>query len=119
MLTLQQISQKWKRLFVFALMGVFLCSTAGCGDTIDTNSTTDTMTEMTSSELVADMGVGWNLGDTLDVCVADRDGDGVVNETPDDGEDVDKTLWGNVEMTLEFFQHLKADGVDFVRIPVT
>ena len=36
------------------------------------------------------MTFGWNLGDTLDVCQADRDGDGKVNEHVEAGEKVDE-----------------------------
>ncbi len=79
----------------------------------------DEMADLSSAELVADMGVGWNLGNTLDVCAADRDGDGRVNEAPAEGESVDETLWGNVRTTKALFEHLKADGVGAVRIPVT
>lgn len=71
---------------------------------------------LTSSELVKDMGFGWNLGDTLDVCNADRDGDGKIDES---SPTVDETLWGNPKATQELFNQLKADGIKSVRIPVT
>lgn len=71
---------------------------------------------LTSAELVKDMGFGWNLGDTLDVCNADRNGDGIIDEHSDK---VDETLWGNPKATQELFNQLKADGVKSVRIPVT
>lgn len=71
---------------------------------------------LTSAELVKDMGFGWNLGDTLDVCNADRDGDGKLDESSDI---VDETLWGNPKATQELFNQLKSDGVKSVRIPVT
>lgn len=71
---------------------------------------------LTSAELVKDMGFGWNLGDTLDVCNADRDGDGRLDESSDI---VDETLWGNPRATQELFNQLKSDGIRSVRIPVT
>ncbi len=71
---------------------------------------------LTSQELVNDMGFGWNLGDTLDVCNADRDGDGKIDEN---SETVDETLWGNPKATQELFCQLKSDGIKSVRIPVT
>ncbi len=105
------------------LLTAAVLMTAGCGESsgnfAKTAGKSDTITDMTSQALVEDMGVGWNLGDTLDVCAADRDGDGIVNETPAEGEKVDETLWGNVRTTPELFDHLKADGVKSVRIPVT
>lgn len=77
------------------------------------------MVELTSQELVDSIKIGWNLGDTLDVCQADRDGDGKVNEHVEEGEEVDETLWGNPFATQELFQSLWDSGVNAVRIPVT
>lgn len=74
------------------------------------------MRDITSQELLDEMTIGWNLGDTLDVCNADRDGDGQVNEN---AEVVDETLWGNVKTTKELFTNLKKEGINAVRIPVT
>ena len=77
------------------------------------------MRDITSAELVKEMTIGWNLGNTLDVCQADRDGDGKVNEHAEEGQEVDETLWGNVMTTPEMFDKLKESGVNSVRIPVT
>ena len=68
------------------------------------------MRDISTPELVSEMKVGWNLGDTLDVCAADRDGDGKVNEAPGEGESVDETLWGNIKTTPDLFEKLKAEG---------
>ena len=64
------------------------------------------MRDITSQQLVDDMTFGWNLGNTLDVCQADRDGDGKVNEHVEEGEKVDETLWGNPKATYELFAQL-------------
>lgn len=101
-----------KRIVSVALTIVMLIFAAGCGQKGE-------MRDISTPELVSEMKIGWNLGDTLDVCVADRDGDGAVNETPADGESVDETLWGNVKTTPELFEQLKDDGINAVRIPVT
>lgn len=77
------------------------------------------MRNITSQQLVENMTFGWNLGNTLDVCQADRDGDGKVNEHVEAGEKVDETLWGNPKATKELFTSLKKNGVNAVRIPVT
>lgn len=77
------------------------------------------MRNITSQQLVEDMTFGWNLGNTLDVCQADRDGDGKINEHVEAGEKVDETLWGNPKATKELFTSLKKNGVNTVRIPVT
>lgn len=45
---------------------------------------------LTSQEIVSSMTIGWNLGDTLDACQADRDGDGIINEHVADGEEPDE-----------------------------
>lgn len=77
------------------------------------------MRNITSQQLVEDMTFGWNLGNTLDVCQADRDGDGKINEHVEAGEKVDETLWGKPKATKELFTSLKKNGVNAVRIPVT
>lgn len=99
---------------------IIISSLAGCDGNVraDTESGGE-MREISSMELVKDMGLGWNLGDTLDVCQADRDGDGIVNEHVGEGEKVDETLWGNPFATRELFTALKEDGISSVRIPVT
>lgn len=83
------------------------------------SQTAGKMRNITSQQLVEDMTFGWNLGNTLDVCQADRDGDGKVNEHVEAGEKVDETLWGNPKATKELFTSLKKNGVNAVRIPVT
>lgn len=58
------------------------------------------MSEMTAQELVKEMGVAWNLGNTL--------------EAPG-GE----TAWGNVKTTPEIIAYVKALGFNTVRVPVS
>ncbi|WP_294405930.1 glycoside hydrolase family 5 protein [uncultured Ruminococcus sp.] len=74
------------------------------------------MRDISSMELCGEMQLCWNLGNTLDVCNADRDGDGQIDENSDN---VDETLWGNVMTTPEIFETLKSQGFNAVRIPVT
>ncbi len=105
------------------MLALTSCAVKNTDETVVANNTSTVshsdMRDITSMELVKDMGLGWNLGDTLDVCAADRDGDGRVNETPAKGEKVDETLWGNPKATKELFESLKADGIKSVRIPIT
>lgn len=61
--------------------------------------------QMTSSEIVADMKIGWNLGNTLD----SFDTDSSDNETG----------WGNPKTTKAMIDTVKAAGFNAVRIPVT
>ena len=112
-----------------AALSLAVLTSCGNGSTVqDGGSASDSganavlsaeMRDITSMELVKDMGIGWNLGDTLDVCQADRDGDGKINEHVEEGEKVDETLWGNPKATKELFTALKEDGIKSVRIPVT
>lgn len=74
------------------------------------------MRDITSMELCGEMNLCWNLGNTLDVCNADRDSDGQIDEN---SENVDETLWGNVMTTPEIFETLKEQGFNAVRIPIT
>lgn len=103
--------------------GVFTAcgnSDSSSGSRSDSNSSHVTekaeMRDITSMDLVKEMKLGWNLGNSLDVCNADRDGDGQVDEN---SAEVDETLWGNVKTTPEMFDQLKKDGFNAVRIPVT
>ena len=57
-------------------------------------------TDKTSSQLLAEMKLGWNLGNSLDA---------------PEGE----TAWGNPVVTPELLQSVAASGFDLVRIPVT
>lgn len=109
---------RFKKALSIMLSGVLVVSMlAGC-DKKESSEITDNgkIRDMTSTEIVHDMGLGWNLGNTLDVCNADRNGDGNVDEN---SEEVDETLWGNPKATKELFEALKDDGITAVRIPVT
>jgi len=57
--------------------------------------------DITSAELVAEMGIGWNLGNSFDVT------------------DSDKTVWGNPLPNKAQLDAVKAMGFKTVRIPVT
>lgn len=121
--------KKLSAVLLSAALSLAVLTSCGNGNTVqDGGSASDSganavlsaeMRDITSMELVKDMGIGWNLGDTLDVCQADRDGDGKINEHVEEGEKVDETLWGNPKATKELFTALKEDGIKSVRIPVT
>ncbi len=59
------------------------------------------MRDLTSAELVAEMGVGWNLGNSFDVI------------------DRDKTIWGNPLSSGSIVRAVKARGFETLRIPIT
>jgi endoglucanase len=88
----------------------------GSSNTADTENNNSAMRDITSMELVSEMKLGYNLGNSLDVCNADRDGNGQADETSDN---VDETLWGNPKVTKELLEFVKDSGFDSVRIPVT
>lgn len=60
--------------------------------------------EMTGDEMIAEMGTGWNLGNTMD---------GHTGFTPNE------TLWQNVETTQALIKTVHDAGFNTVRIPVT
>ena len=95
---------KMKRIFAAASAVVMAAGVfASCGNA-DSSSKAENvgsshvtekgeMRDISSMDLVKEMNLCWNLGNSLDVCNADRDGDGQVDEN---SEKVDETLWGNV-----------------------
>lgn len=89
------------------------------GAAVSTGSSSENISGMrniSSTELVKEMTVGWNLGNTLDVCNADRNGDGKTDES---SSAVDETLWGNPRTTKEMITKIKESGINSIRIPVT
>lgn len=78
-------------------------------DPVDPIDMTDNMTgdiygeirDISSMELVAEMGVGWNLGNSFDV------------------RDANKTVWGNPLPTAAHIKAIRDLGFETLRIPVT
>lgn len=64
-----------------------------------------TIKDISSAELVADMKIGWNLGNTLDA----TGGTGLSSEWS----------WGNPKTTQEMIDAVLAQGFNVIRIPVT
>lgn len=85
------------------------------GSTQSTNSNnTDVSAENTNSsetktatEIVSDIKVGWNLGNTFD------------SYDSDTSKTVDETYWGNPKTTKEMIDSVKNAGFNAIRIPVT
>ncbi len=69
----------------------------------------EAMRDITTMELVRDMGIGINLGNTLEAC-----GDWVNGKTPADYE----TAWGSPIVTEEMIHGYKNAGFGVLRIPV-
>src|SRR5579872_4510013 len=64
---------------------------------------------LSSVEVVHDMGLGWNLGNTME-CAGDWIKGGTVHNY--------ETAWGNPETTREMIDAIKKAGFKSVRIPV-
>lgn len=75
-------------------------SEATTGSGMTPSQQTEMDPALTSTELVASMGLGWNLGNSLDA---------------PEGE----TAWGNPLVARELLQAVAAEGFGVVRIPVT
>ncbi|MCM1307238.1 MAG: glycoside hydrolase family 5 protein, partial [Butyrivibrio sp.] len=70
----------------------------------DTEAAALSFRSLTGSELTEEMGMGWNLGNTMD---------GHTGFTPNE------TLWQNVRTTKAFIKSVHDSGFNTVRIPVT
>lgn len=92
---------RWKsfRLMVVAALGIVI-ALAPYGTLVAQGVAKGPMRTITAKQLVYDMKIGWNLGNTLDA---------------PDGE----TTWGNPMTTQAMIDALKAKGFKTVRIPVT
>ena len=66
--------------------------------------------KMSSMEIVNDMGIGWNLGNSFD-CYNDV----IEIKTPDD----QLKLWGNPIPTKQLFSNIKKYGIKTIRVPIT
>jgi len=74
----------------------------GPKDETESNSENNgSIRDISSNELVAEMGIGWNLGNSFDV------------------RDKDKTVWGNPLSTSTHIRDVKALGFETLRIPIT
>ncbi len=68
------------------------------------HASADTMTQLNASQVVADMGAGWNLGNSLEATV-----DGLPSET----------AWNNPTVTQALIDRVQAAGFKTIRIPVS
>ena len=64
-----------------------------------------TMADVSPADMVADMRIGWNLGNTLDA----TGGSGLSSETS----------WGNPKTTKEMIDAIVDAGFNVIRIPIT
>ena len=67
---------------------------------------TEVLTGLSSTEIVSQMGIGWNLGNTFDATGGNKS----------DIYSQEKS-WGNPQVTQELITAVKAAGFDTIRIP--
>ncbi|WP_328473536.1 cellulase family glycosylhydrolase [Actinoplanes sp. NBC_00393] len=68
------------------------------------SASADVVAQLNGPQLVADMGAGWNLGNTLEANI-----NGIPSET----------AWGNPTVTQAFIDRVRASGFKTIRIPVS
>ena len=96
--------KKFAKIASAALSLAMLVNVTAC------KSTEDKVVEMTAQEVVADMGNGWNLGNTMDAC-------GNWLSPSSTVYDYEK-CWGAPTTTKEIIDGIKSAGFNSVRIPV-
>ncbi len=89
-----------------AMCAVFVVNSAS---PVDVVSAAGVMRDITSQEVVSDMGLGWNLGNTFDSYYTGQ-------QIP--ASDVERA-WGNPNVTKELIEAVKAEGFKSIRLPVT
>ncbi len=115
-----------KKLLILAICGILAAGLTGCGSQnnnteptvtpdavtpVETPTPTATPTpeltiaDISSMDLVADMKIGWNLGNTLDA----TGGIGIMSET----------AWGNPKTKPEMIDAILEAGFNVIRIPTT
>ena len=107
------------KIFLIIMLVSALTVFAACGGTADTPTLSDVsessqdhpMASLTAAALVADMRIGWNLGNTMDV----QDSRKLRTMSPSSWE----TAWGNPVTTPELYQTLYDLGFNVFRIPVS
>ncbi len=77
---------------------------AGSTAVMTSSASADSMTQLNATQLVANMGAGWNLGNALEA-----NANGIPSET----------AWGNPVVTQAFIDRVRAAGFKTIRIPVS
>lgn len=96
-----------KRLFAFVTALLYIPAAAACSAAEQPDE--KPMRDITTFELVQEMGYGINLGNTFEAC-----GDWISGDTPSSYE----TAWGSPVITREIIQTYADGGFGVLRIPV-
>ena len=76
------------------------------------------MTFENAHNAVSNMGIGWNLGNTLESCSHGED-DNLIERTTDRSVRAYETAWGQPQATRELMHKLREAGFKTIRVPVT
>lgn len=68
-------------------------------------------------DAVRHMGIGWNLGNTLESCNYDKEG--LIERTTDCSVRACETAWGQPQATRELMHKMAEAGFKTIRVPVT
>lgn len=112
---------KFSKVTAVLAAAVMMFSFAACGNNSDNDGAADAdntsvsepapMRDIPSTELVKEMKVGWNLGNTLDSTITNPKG----TELPSDWE----TAWGQPVTTKAMIDSVAAQGFNVLRVPIT
>jgi endoglucanase len=102
-------NKKTLSLVTAGVLSLAMCGTLVSRDVLDTTEV-EAVSDMSAIELVDDMGLGWNLGNTFD---------SVNTWTNPLTVDAIETGWGNPTTTKEMISTIHDYGFDSVRIPIT
>ncbi len=114
---------KFSKVTAVLAAAVMMFSFAACGNNSDSDndSAADAdktsvsepapMRDIPSTELVKEMKIGWNLGNTLDSTITNPKG----TELPSDWE----TAWGQPVTTKAMIDSVAAQGFNVLRVPIT
>lgn len=112
---------KFSKVTAVLAAAVMMFSFAACGNNSDNDGAADAdnasvsepapMRDIPSTELVKEMKVGWNLGNTLDSTITNPKG----TELPSDWE----TAWGQPVTTKAMIDNVAAQGFNVLRVPIT
>lgn len=112
---------KFSKVTAVLAAAVMMFSFAACGNKSDNDGAADAdntsvsepapMRDIPSTELVKEMKVGWNLGNTLDSTITKPKG----TELPSDWE----TAWGQPVTTKAMIDSVAAQGFNVLRVPIT
>ncbi len=94
-----------KRIITAAVAAILLSVSVSCGE----EPRNGKMRDISTMELVRDMGIGINLGNTYEAC-----GYWINGETPDSYEQA----WGSPDVTKEIIKGYADEGFDTLRVPV-